>query len=73
MVTESKKKVLSLFAEGREFYKNRDFKSALDKFAEALALDADDGPSKVYYTRCKHYVESPPPDDWDGVFDMKTK
>jgi hypothetical protein len=73
MITENKQKVLSLFAEGRELYKNRDFKSAMGKFEQALALDSEDGPSKVYYSRCKHYVESPPPDDWDGVFVMKTK
>jgi hypothetical protein len=73
MITEEKKKVLELFAEGRKFYKLMKFGDARDAFGKALKLDPEDGPSKVYYARCKHYVENPPPEDWDGVFVMKTK
>ncbi len=73
MITEEKKKVLELFNEGRRAYKLMDFESAKTCFAKALQIDGDDGPSKVYYARCKHYVENPPPEDWDGVFVMKTK
>ena len=73
MMSETKKKVLEWFTEGRKHYKLMQFEKARDCFAKALRLDADDGPSKVYYARCKHYIESPPPEDWDGVFVMKTK
>ncbi len=73
MITEEKKKVLEHFAEGRTFYKLMKFADARDAFAKALTIEPEDGPSKVYYARCKHYIESPPPEDWDGVFVMKTK
>jgi hypothetical protein len=73
MISETKKKVLKHFAEGRRNYKLMKFKEAQECFAKALGLDAEDGPSKVYYARCKHYLTSPPPEDWDGVFVMKTK
>ena len=73
MISETKKKVLEWFVEGRKNYKLMNFEGAKDCFAKALSLDAEDGPSKVYYARCKHYVEDPPPEDWDGVFVMKTK
>jgi len=73
MITEEKKKVLDLFAEGRRFYKLMQFEPAMQSFAAALQIDAADGPSKVYFARCKHYIDSPPPDDWDGVFVMTTK
>ena len=46
---------------------------AQQKFAEALNIDKEDGPSRVYFERCKLYIDNPPPEDWDGVFDMKTK
>jgi len=49
------------------------FAEARDMFAKALQIDAEDGPSKVYLDRCEEYVENPPPDDWDGVYTMKTK
>lgn len=73
MITEEKRKVLEMFAEGRKLYKLMQFDQARKYFIEALKVDSQDGPSKVYLARCKHYVENPPPDDWDGVFVMTTK
>lgn len=73
MIDEKKRTVIDNFAEGRRKYKVMDFPGALQHFIEALRVDPDDGPSKVYYQRCKHYIENPPPEDWDGVFVMTTK
>lgn len=73
MIDEKKRQVLDFFSEGRKLYKLMDFQRALQSFAEALRIDPEDGPSKVYYVRCKHYIDNPPPEDWDGVFVMTTK
>lgn len=73
MISEDKRKVLDLFAEGRKRYKLMQFEEARKYFAKALKVDPEDGPSKVYYLRCKHYIETPPPEDWDGVFVMQSK
>jgi len=73
MITAEKQQVLRWFAEGRKAYKLADFATARDHFAQALTLDPEDGPSQVYHLRCQHYLENPPPEDWDGVFTMKTK
>lgn len=73
MISEDKKKLLDIFAQGRRKYKLSDFKGAVESFSAALKIDSEDGPSQVYYARCKHYVESPPAEDWDGVFVMTTK
>jgi hypothetical protein len=73
MISEEKRQVLELFVEGRKKYKLMKFADAKDYFVKALKIDPEDGPSKVYFARCKHYVENPPPEDWDGVFVMQTK
>ena len=73
MINENKKKVLELFAEGRKYYKLMKFKEAGDYFAQAIKIDPEDGPSKIYYERCSYYLKNPPPDDWDGVYVMQTK
>ncbi len=73
MISPQRARVLELFAEGRRHYKLMDFPKALQAFTEALRVDPEDGPSKVYYVRCKHYIDNPPPEDWDGVFVMTTK
>ncbi len=73
MISEEKKQLLDLFKQGRKLYSMMKFQEARGVFAKALKIDPEDGPSMVYYSRCKHYIENPPPDDWDGVFVMKTK
>ena len=73
MISDTKREVLRLFAEGRGLYKKRDFVNAMEKFKAAYALDPSDGPSKVFGARCKLYIENPPSDGWDGVFEMKMK
>jgi len=73
MISDEKKRVLELFAEGRKLYKLMKFKDAADRFAQAVALDPADGPSKMYLERCQLYCEEPPEEDWDGVFTMKHK
>jgi tetratricopeptide (TPR) repeat protein len=73
VVSEEKKRVLAFFAEGRRFYKQMEFEEALKCFGDALELDPSDGPSAEYRKRCLEYIKTPPPDDWDGVYVMKTK
>jgi len=73
VITAEKRQVIELFANGRKLYKLMQFEDAYSCFEQALQIDSADGPSKVYAARCKHYMENPPPEDWDGVFVMKTK
>ncbi|HSV55916.1 MAG TPA: hypothetical protein VLH39_02265 [Magnetospirillaceae bacterium] len=73
MITNEKKRVLELFAQGRRSYKLMKFQEAGSLFQEALRIDPADGPSRIYLERCRQYVQEPPPEDWDGVFVMKTK
>ncbi len=73
MITNTKKKVLALFAEGRQLYKQRLFSEAVECFVKALELDKEDGPSRVYRDRCLLYQNNPPPPEWNGVFIMTSK
>lgn len=73
MISETRKAMLESFALGRKSYKLADFETARTHFLKALELEPEDGPSKIYVARCSHYIENPPPEDWDGVFVMKSK
>ncbi len=73
MISEDKKRVLELFAEGRKLYKLMRFGEASARFRAALELDPNDKPSKVYVERCDHYEQNPPDEDWDGVYVMTHK
>ena len=66
-------RVIETYLEGLEAYKRRDFKAAAAQFEAALALDSRDGPSRVYLERAREYLVAPPPADWDGVYELKSK
>ena len=46
---------------------------AVVQFEAVLALDPGDGPSRVYLERAKEYFMAPPPENWDGVYELKSK
>jgi adenylate cyclase len=68
-----KRKMKEAYLEGLTAYKRRDFAKAKEHFANALALDPADGPSKVYLHRAEEYLAAPPSPDWDGVYVLKAK
>ncbi len=70
---QNKKRVVKLYNQGLECYKNQDWNNSIKLFQEALYIIADDGPSKTYLHRCQEYKKNPPPPDWDGVWELKTK
>ena len=69
----AQQQLLQQYNESLDLYKRREWQKALDGFEKALQIDPHDGPSKEYVKRCKAYLIDPPGDDWDGVFEMKTK
>ena len=73
MITKEKEEVLKYYNLGLTAYKQRKWADAIDAFTKALEIDPKDGPSELYLNRAQQYKETPPPDDWDGVFVMTTK
>ncbi|HMO82990.1 MAG TPA: CHASE2 domain-containing protein [Candidatus Paceibacterota bacterium] len=71
-LTEGKKVVLEHFTLGRTHYKSGDFASAIAEFKIALVVDPADGPSQVFLERSKALLLKPP-ENWNGVFEFKTK
>ena len=66
-----KARMVEQFARGIESYKERDWSGALDGFDQALQLDPDDGPSRLYKKRCERFLADPPEwltEEWDGAF-----
>lgn len=68
-LTPELQKTLDTFAEGLKLYRNRQFSEAKAKF-ETLKNDA---PSLVFVKRCEVFIQSPPEDHWDGVWNFEVK
>ncbi len=56
-----------------ELYKNRNFAEAKTDFESIVQDYPKDGPSQTYISRCEAYLEEPPGDDWDGVYNLTAK
>jgi adenylate cyclase len=54
-------------------FRARNWTAASMAFQQVLDVRPGDGPAKVYLSRCRYYQETPPPDDWDGVWQMSEK
>jgi adenylate cyclase len=65
--------VLGLFRNGLTLYRERRFKDAQAQFRDALARHPTDKASALYVERCAHFMEAPPPADWNGAWIMTEK
>ena len=72
-VREQLEQVVGFYSEGVDAYRHQDWDNAIAGFKKALAERPEDGPSSFYIDRCKYYMASPPPQDWDGVWTDRRK
>lgn len=49
-------------------YEQRLFSEALEAFSAHLSQWPHDMLAQLYQARCQEYIDTPPPDNWDGVF-----
>ena len=72
-VPDEKIRIMELYAEGRKHYLARKFAQAMASFGAVLEIDCKDKASNLQLGRCQHYLQHPPPEDWDGAFTMTSK
>lgn len=61
------------FAEALQLYRKQEWANAIRRFEEVLRIAPDDGPAKTYIRRCQMLAQEVLPENWDGVYVMKTK
>ncbi len=68
-----KVEAMDLFAKGLELYRQKNFKEAMTVFKKVLEILPNDGPSHTYIKRSEEYIVEPPPEEWDGIYQMTSK
>jgi len=66
-------KLTDLFHNALDVFELQQWKNAEHAFNLVLEQFPDDNPSKLYQKYCKHYYQNPPPNNWNGVIDIKEK
>ena len=61
------------FAVGLQHYRGREWDQAERAFRDCLRIREHDGPSRTFLARLAAFVATPPPDDWNGVWQAATK
>jgi class 3 adenylate cyclase len=64
---------LSRFQAGMGNYRQQNWPQAIADFSACQEALPDDAPSGTYLARIKQLQASPPPKDWDGVWDFDSK
>ncbi len=68
-----KELIIDVYTAGLEFFRARKWAKALKEFRRVLRYFPYDGPSRIYTQRCLEFIENPPGDDWDGIFEFAVK
>ncbi len=68
-LSSQRRKELAQFQKGLGLYRERKWSTAVGIF-QTLQKDPV---AQVYLKRCQEYQVSPPPDDWDGVWELTKK
>ncbi len=72
-IRSKKQKLLEPYHEGLTHYHSRNWQAAQAAFLKCLSIYPEDVVSQTYLARCRHYEHNPPPNDWDGSFQMEHK
>jgi adenylate cyclase len=72
-LTPLQARLVQCFAEGLRAYRAQRWGEAITLFQEALQEVPGDPPSQLYIQRCKEFLATSPPANWDGVYMMQTK
>jgi adenylate cyclase len=67
------KQLVEVFHQALDRFENRDWNQAIEGFKESLSIVKDDAPSQKYLDRSIDSLVNPPPDTWDGVYNLTEK
>ncbi|RMF70281.1 MAG: adenylate/guanylate cyclase domain-containing protein [Calditrichaeota bacterium] len=65
--------IIEVYTQALNYYKQFKWYQALTEFKRILQYFPTDGPTRVYIKRCLDFIENPPPENWDGVYEFTTK
>jgi class 3 adenylate cyclase/HAMP domain-containing protein len=72
-LNSDKKEAWKLHQVGLDLYYGRQFREAAECFTEVKETLVDDRCSDMFLERCRLYMKSPPPEDWDGLVEITEK
>lgn len=72
-ITAEQQQTLDLYAQGLQHYKQREWTEAFECMHQVYVLDPACQPAYLYLQRTQEFIKDPPPESWDGTFQITTK
>jgi len=72
-ISKSLKQLFQYYEKGMACYFEQNWNEGLKYFNHILKYKPNDNPSIIMRDRCLMYQKNPPPADWNGVFERRTK
>ncbi len=66
------RRLVEIYNQALSLYQNRQWKEARDLF-KVVSVEYSDKTSAIYAERCAQFIKESPPEDWNGVFVLKSK
>lgn len=66
-------KLNNVYADALQLYREQKWREAEGAFRECLKIKEHDGPSLEFLTRIANFARTPPPKDWNGVWNTASK
>ncbi|MDR1388684.1 MAG: CHASE2 domain-containing protein [Treponema sp.] len=67
------KRLVEVFHQALDCFESRSWNQAAEGFTEALSILGGDAPAQKFLDRCADCIADPPPDTWDGVYNLTEK
>ena len=64
---------VDFFHKAMDLFEARRWNDAMEEFNRVIEQYPGDGPALLYLDRCRQFLQYPPDNDWDGVFNFEEK
>ncbi|HET6486413.1 MAG TPA: adenylate/guanylate cyclase domain-containing protein [Spirochaetia bacterium] len=72
-ITATQEEAWGLHERALDVYYQGRFAEAERAFRDVLSRDPEDHCARLFHERCQTFLRTPPPPDWDGIEEMRTK
>jgi len=70
---DSERRAVEIWEKALDLYEHKEFPAAFKLFIALMKRCPDDRVARLYALRCKSFIKTPPPPDWDGVRTLTEK
>ncbi len=73
LATSEQREFVDLSEIAFDSYIKKDWEAAADHFDAVIDIQDGDGPARILHSRCLEFMKNPPPENWNGAYELLHK